>query len=215
MVENYWLFINPFGQAGQLALITAERMCVTFGRKQLRSKCGFSIFYFRFYHSCCWHLKEDGRSSTSLVSQLVDSVLIGMGEQELHLYYVYFITHLRSSCYRKVQLLSRVQLSAIPWMAARKAPLSLGFSKQEYWSRLLCPFPEGLPDPGIEPRSPILQADSLPSEPPGNQGSPWCQSYQAIQRLGYFDQTTISICSAASSIWSIHLPFEHFQSHRF
>ena len=41
---------------------------------------------------------------------------------------------------------------------------SIGFSRQEYWSRLPFPFPEDLPDPGIEPGSPALQADSLPSE---------------------------------------------------
>ena len=42
-----------------------------------------------------------------------------------------------------------------------------GFSRQEYWSRLPFPSPGDLPDPGLEPRSPALQADSLPSEPPG------------------------------------------------
>ena len=41
-----------------------------------------------------------------------------------------------------------------------------GFSRQEYWNRLPCPSPGDLPNPGIEPRSPTLQADSLPSEPP-------------------------------------------------
>ena len=41
------------------------------------------------------------------------------------------------------------------------------FSRQEYWSGLPSPSPEDLPDPGIEPRSPALEADSLPSEPPG------------------------------------------------
>ena len=43
----------------------------------------------------------------------------------------------------------------------------MGFSKQEYWSGLPFPSPEDLPDPGIKPRSPALQADSLLSEPPG------------------------------------------------
>ena len=46
-------------------------------------------------------------------------------------------------------------------------PLSMGFSGQEYWSGLPFPSPGDLPDPGIEPGSPTLQADSLPSEPPG------------------------------------------------
>ena len=47
---------------------------------------------------------------------------------------------------------------------AHQAPLSMEFSRQEYWSGLPCPSPGDLPDPGIEPGSPTLQADSLPSE---------------------------------------------------
>ena len=57
----------------------------------------------------------------------------------------------------KVKLLSRVQLFAIPWTVAHQAPLSVGFSRQKYWSGLPFPSPGGLPDPGIEPRSPALQ----------------------------------------------------------
>ena len=68
---------------------------------------------------------------------------------------------------RKVKLLSRVRLFATPWTIAYKAPLSMGFSRQGYWSGLPFPSPEDLPDPGIEPGSPTLQADVLPSEPPG------------------------------------------------
>ena len=51
-----------------------------------------------------------------------------------------------------------------PWTVACRAPLSMGFSRQEYWSGLPFPSPGDLPDPGIEPRSPGLQADSLPTE---------------------------------------------------
>ena len=54
-----------------------------------------------------------------------------------------------------------------PGPVARQAPLSMGFSRQEHWSGLPCPPPGDLPNPGIEPESPALQADSLPSEPPG------------------------------------------------
>ena len=54
-----------------------------------------------------------------------------------------------------------------PWTVAHQAPPSMGFSRQEYWSGLLCHPPGDLPNPGIEPRSPTLQADSLPAEPPG------------------------------------------------
>ena len=57
--------------------------------------------------------------------------------------------------------------SATPRTEARQAPLSMGFSRQEYWSGLPFPPPEDLPDPGIELGSAALQADSLPSEPPG------------------------------------------------
>ena len=52
--------------------------------------------------------------------------------------------------------------SATLWTLAHQAPLSMGFSRQEYWSGLPCPPPEDLPDPGIKPWSPVLQADSLP-----------------------------------------------------
>ena len=64
-------------------------------------------------------------------------------------------------------LLSRVQLFATPWTVAGQAPLSMKFSQQEYWSVLPFSSPGDLPDPGIEPGCPELQADSLPSEPPG------------------------------------------------
>ena len=52
------------------------------------------------------------------------------------------------------------------WTVARQVPLSVGFSRQEYWSGLPSPSLGDLPDLGVEPRSPALQADSLPSEPP-------------------------------------------------
>ena len=65
-------------------------------------------------------------------------------------------------------MLSRVQLFATPWTVAYQAPLSMGFSSQEYWSGLPFPSPRDLPDPGIEPGSPALQTDALPSEPSGS-----------------------------------------------
>ena len=54
-----------------------------------------------------------------------------------------------------------------PWTVAHQVPLSIGFSKQEYWSRLPFLSLGDLLDPGMEPESPALQADYLPSEPPG------------------------------------------------
>ena len=68
----------------------------------------------------------------------------------------------------KVKSLSRVRLFATPWTVAYQAPQSMGFSRQEYWSGLPFPSPGDLLDPGIEPRSPPLQADALTSEPPGS-----------------------------------------------
>ena len=72
-------------------------------------------------------------------------------------------THLKGAA----KSLSRVRLFATPWTAAYQAPPSMGFSRQECWSGLPFPSPGDLPDPGIELRSPALQAEALLSEPPG------------------------------------------------
>ena len=64
------------------------------------------------------------------------------------------------------QSLSRVQLLATPWTVAQQAPLSMGFSRQEYWSRLLFPPPGDFPDPRMEPTSPALAGGFLNTEPP-------------------------------------------------
>ena len=66
------------------------------------------------------------------------------------------------------QSLNIVQLFVTPWTVAHQAPLSMEFSRQEYRSGLPFSSPGDLPDPGIKPRSPALQADSLLSEPSGN-----------------------------------------------
>ena len=70
---------------------------------------------------------------------------------------------------RVLSCFSCVQLFVAPWTIARQAPLSMGFSRQEYWSGLPFPSQRDLPDPGIKPGSPALQVDSLPSEPLGKQ----------------------------------------------
>ena len=60
--------------------------------------------------------------------------------------------------------------SVTPWTVALQAPLSMGFSRQEYWSGLPSPLPGDLPDPGIEHMSPVapaLQVDFFTTEPPG------------------------------------------------
>ena len=85
--------------------------------------------------------------------------------------------HYFTSVWKKVKLksLSRVQLFATPWTVAYQASLSMGFSRQEYWSGLPFPSPGYLPDPGVEPRSPTLEADALTSEPPGKPVSLACE----------------------------------------
>ena len=72
-----------------------------------------------------------------------------------------------------------------PWTVVGQAPLSMGFSREEYWSGLPFASPEDLPEPGIEPRSPTLQADSLPSEPPGNLLAIWEEDF-SVQSLFIF-----------------------------
>ena len=67
----------------------------------------------------------------------------------------------------KVKSFSHVRLFATPRTVVYQAPQSMEFSRQEYWSGLPFPSPGDLLNPGIEPRSPTLQADTLPSEPPG------------------------------------------------
>ena len=60
-----------------------------------------------------------------------------------------------------------------PWTRANQAPLSMGILQAGYWSGLPCPPPGDFPNPGIEPRSFALQADSLPAEPPGKPQEYW------------------------------------------
>ena len=73
--------------------------------------------------------------------------------------------NLRGKCdSQSVKLLSRVRLFAVPKTVAYQAPSSMEFSRQEYWSGWPFPSPGDLPNLGIEPRSPALQADALPSE---------------------------------------------------
>ena len=69
---------------------------------------------------------------------------------------------------QKVKMLvSHVRLLVIPWTVARQALLSMGLSRQEYWSGEPLPSPGDLSHPGVKPGSPALPAESLPSEPPG------------------------------------------------
>ena len=91
-----------------------------------------------------------------------------------HNIHCYEISHVWS----EVKSLSHVRLFATPWTVACQAPLSMGFSRQEYWSGLPFPSPGDLPNPGIEPGSPALEVDALTSEPPGKHHM--CTIYQKI-----------------------------------
>ena len=72
------------------------------------------------------------------------------------------ITLTTQLCPLLFSFLSCVQLFVTPWTVAHQAPLSMGFSRQEYWSGLPFPSPGDLPDPGIKPTSPAWQAVYLP-----------------------------------------------------
>ena len=86
------------------------------------------------------------------------------GIREFHNEYLHSHTSFLLS---SLKLLSHVLLFVTLWTIAYQASLSMGFSRQEYWSGLSFPSPEYLPDPGIEPGSPELRADSLSSKPSG------------------------------------------------
>ena len=81
--------------------------------------------------------------------------------------------------------------SAIPWTVACQAPLSIEFSKQEYWNGLPCPSPRDLPELVIKPRSLTLQADSLPSEPQGSPPKDSCFRTQDIKNTSMVFQLNI------------------------
>ena len=136
---------------------------------RVNAVCAIIVFCFR---SFCQRILWD----------FVPSVVLAC--QELGIGYVHFnlnedlkicqnlmtLTRMQAESQRKVKVksLSRVRLFATPWTVAYQAPPSVGFSRQECWSGLPFPSPGDLPDPGIKPWSPALQADALPSKPPGS-----------------------------------------------
>ena len=74
-----------------------------------------------------------------------------------------------------------------PWTVAHQAPLSMAFSRQEHWSWLPCPPPGDLPNSGMEPRSPALQADSLPSELPGRPQGPLLVNQKGLECFHWYE----------------------------
>ena len=101
-------------------------------------------------------------------------------------------------------LFAQLSDSVTPWTVARQAPLSMEFSRQEYWSGLPFPSPGDLPDPGIKPGCPALQADSLPSEPPGKpRQSGACANIEAEASLERTDREVPSEEMEISSIGNL------------
>ena len=93
-------------------------------------------------------------------------------EMPVYLFMVYSVFSLPFKCFFfflifVVWYLSSVQLFAIPWTVTHQAPLSMEFSRQEYWSVMPCPSPEDLPDPGVELLSPALAGGFFTTESPG------------------------------------------------
>ena len=86
-----------------------------------------------------------------------------------YIVYINYIIYIKYNSESEVKSLSRVRLFATPWTVAYQALPSMGFSRQECWSGLPFPSLGDLPDPGIEPGSPALWIDTLPSEPSGKQ----------------------------------------------
>ena len=109
-----------------------------------------------------WVARSFSKGSSQTRNQTHVSCVSCVGRQILY----QCTTHTHT--YLSMLLLSHKIMSdcfATIWTVTHQAPLTMGFSRQEYWSGLSCPFPGDLPGPGIEPRTFILQADSLLSEP--------------------------------------------------
>ena len=100
------------------------------------------------------------------------------------------------------QSLSRV--FATPWAVACQAPL-WGFSRPEYWSGLSCPPPGNLPNPRIKPKSPALQADSLPSEPPGKTKDTWVGSLSLLQGIFVTQESNWVLLHFRQSLYQLSL----------
>ena len=97
-----------------------------------------------------------------------------------------------------------------PWTVVHQVPLSMGFFRQEHWTGLSFPFPGDLPDSGIEPKSPTLQVDSLPSKLPGK---PLPFAYTCTNKATAVWQLTLNrLLSNLGSTHRLSLPCHHHQS---
>ena len=109
---------------------------------------------------------------------------------DFRVYFFYIVLLLHSSFFslpikNTGAVLNHVQLFVTPWIAVCQAPLSMGFSRQEYWSRLPVPTPGHLPDPGIKPATPVSppSADSLPRHHLGSPSKSGLQTQYLPQEM--------------------------------
>ena len=106
--------------------------------------------------------------SSRFVSSLQSDAMISRAENHDYIFSSFLLLFFFPELMKvKVKSLSHVQLFATPRTVAYQDPPSMGFSRHGYWSGLTFLSPGDLPNPGIKPRSPALQTDALPSEPPG------------------------------------------------
>ena len=142
----------------------------------VRSKQGIIITVIEFCYGYCCLLCSPIRIPFSsnffliLIKSQVNYVCLNLCLFYFFLYSLYVIYKIRKKVMKmsfnsSVSLLSRVRLFATPWTLSHQVPLSMEFSRQEYWSGLPCTPLWDLPNPGTEPRSPTLQVYSLLSEP--------------------------------------------------
>ena len=131
----------------------------------------------RFYFFYKWYLNEAGEKLSNKISPAEYSFTLHASNYYLVNIDISFEREFTNTLKKKqnknlfnfacmLSCFSRVRLFAILWTVAHQAPLSMGFSRKEYWSELPLPYPGDLPDPGIEhmsPEAPALQADSFSS----------------------------------------------------
>ena len=118
-----------------------------------------------------WDANSDSPTPESMLSSIPWFGTVDIQQRLIHSLSLFFLPYCSPipACLhqlkKKISCLV-VSESANPWTVAQQASLSMGFSRKEYWSEWPFPSPGDLPNPGIKPVSPALQADSLPSEPP-------------------------------------------------
>ena len=85
-----------------------------------------------------------------------------------------------------------------------------GFSRQQYWSGLPCPPPEDLPNPGTQPRSPTLQADSLPTEPPGKPKNAGVGSLSLFQGIFPIQESNLGLLHCRQILYQLSYYSQHY-----